>query len=290
MSSLSPQPVAICVLGAHRSGTSAVSRAINLLGAYLGEPEHLMPPLPENPKGFWEHMEIYHLHERILAACGRTWDSSIPLPAGWQQAPALAPLSHELAQLVQKRFASHVLWMWKDPRTCLLLPLWRKLLSDMSVKLRVLFVVRNPLDVARSLHRRNNYPIDKGFGIWLNYNLVALRSITGLDIVWLSYDNFLENWYAELRRCALGLKIPWPADPSFLYQEMRTFVQSNLRHSMSTNHTLLNARPPWPIVRLYKLMQQFLDTGYTPSFTNQYIDQLYNDFISWARIFAHNIS
>jgi len=27
---------AICILGMHRSGTSAITRAVNLLGAYLG--------------------------------------------------------------------------------------------------------------------------------------------------------------------------------------------------------------------------------------------------------------
>ncbi len=57
---------AICILGMHRSGTSTVARTINLLGAYLGEDEKMMPPSPNNPEGYWEHMELFNLHVRLL--------------------------------------------------------------------------------------------------------------------------------------------------------------------------------------------------------------------------------
>ena len=42
------------VVGMHRSGTSIVSRLLNLLGAHLGPEDDLMPPKPDNPTGFWE--------------------------------------------------------------------------------------------------------------------------------------------------------------------------------------------------------------------------------------------
>jgi hypothetical protein len=54
--------MAICILGMHRSGTSVTARAINLLGAYLGEEKDLMPHNPYNPEGFWERQDIYDLH------------------------------------------------------------------------------------------------------------------------------------------------------------------------------------------------------------------------------------
>ena len=56
---------AILVLGMHRSGTSAVTRIINLLGADL--PGNLMSPKDENPEGYWESQELMRLHDQILS-------------------------------------------------------------------------------------------------------------------------------------------------------------------------------------------------------------------------------
>ena len=52
------KPRTICILGMHRSGTSTVARAVNLLGVSLGEDAKMMPPSPDNPEGYWEHVEI----------------------------------------------------------------------------------------------------------------------------------------------------------------------------------------------------------------------------------------
>lgn len=41
---------AICIIGMHRSGTSAITHAVNLLGAHLGEKADMMPPSPDNPE------------------------------------------------------------------------------------------------------------------------------------------------------------------------------------------------------------------------------------------------
>ncbi len=245
-----------------------------------------MPAQPENPKGFWEHLEIYHLQERILTACGRAWDSPLPLPEEWCDARAVSPLARELAVLVGERFAPHPLWLWKDPRTCLLLPLWRRLLSRMSVGLRVLFVVRNPLDVARSLHKRNGYHLDKGFGIWLHYNLAAMYHLDGLDVVWLSFDRFLDDWEGELRRCASALGISWPGDESSLRQEMDRFVRPDLRHSRSSMADLREAEPPEPVVRLYGLLRQCLADGEISVSVRREVERLYGEFLSWSRFFV----
>src|SRR5688500_11885035 len=70
---------AILVCGMHRSGTSAFTRVVNLLGARLPEP--LMPPEPENnERGFWESPQLHRLHEQLLQATGSSWDDVSALP------------------------------------------------------------------------------------------------------------------------------------------------------------------------------------------------------------------
>ena len=53
----------VCVLGMHRSGTSVMSRMVELLGAYQGPESHRMPPRADNPKGFWEHLLLVAIND-----------------------------------------------------------------------------------------------------------------------------------------------------------------------------------------------------------------------------------
>ena len=165
----------------HRSGTSATTRVIQLLGAYLGEEEELIKPRPDNPKGFWERTDIHLLHERILQALNTAWDTSFPLPENWHLSREIAPFRGELVDLIKTHFAGRRLWAWKDPRTALLLPLWRDVLEELKIRFGCLLVTRNPLDVARSLERLHGFPTEEALGIWLNYNLAMLENTSGLS-------------------------------------------------------------------------------------------------------------
>ena len=49
---------AICIAGAHRSGTSMVTRLLHCCGLELGPESELMPAQADNPEGFWEHLHL----------------------------------------------------------------------------------------------------------------------------------------------------------------------------------------------------------------------------------------
>src|SRR5438046_10404908 len=63
---------AFVVVGMHRSGTSAMTRTLSLLGAAL--PEHLMPAADSNPAGHWEPQSVTNLNDEILQALDSEWD------------------------------------------------------------------------------------------------------------------------------------------------------------------------------------------------------------------------
>lgn len=65
--------VAVVVLGMHRSGTSAVARALLTLGVNLGR--NLMGGSPDNPKGYWENRVFVKINERLLSSLGLRWHS-----------------------------------------------------------------------------------------------------------------------------------------------------------------------------------------------------------------------
>jgi len=73
----------ILVLGMHRSGTSMVTRLINMMGAYFGPENSVGEITDDNSKGFWERPEIFKLNESLLAikAASRSDLRRIELPS-----------------------------------------------------------------------------------------------------------------------------------------------------------------------------------------------------------------
>jgi len=196
-------PVALLVLGMHRSGTSALTRVLNLLGVALGE--GCMPPGPENRAGFWEHQELVSVHEGLLAAHERRWDDPRPMPDGWLESSAAREAGEAIAAIVQRDFAGVNLWAVKDPRLCRLMPLWRRVLAGLGIEPRVLLVTRHPQEVAHSLLRRDGLPMAVGELLWARYLLDALRGSQGCRRSMVAYDELLRDWRSAVRRLGQAL-------------------------------------------------------------------------------------
>ena len=111
-----PRRMVICTLGMHRSGTSVVSRILNLLGVHLGMHESVSGiRAPDNPKGYWEHNPLALLNDEILARFGGQWDEPPAWPPSWPRDPRLADLREKARQLLTEDFAGEPVWGWKIP-------------------------------------------------------------------------------------------------------------------------------------------------------------------------------
>ena len=63
----------IVVFGMPQSGTSLLTRLINLMGASVGDEGSLVEPAGELPSGFWKRKDVYALHQEILRSVGADW-------------------------------------------------------------------------------------------------------------------------------------------------------------------------------------------------------------------------
>ncbi len=222
-------PRAILVLGMHRSGTSAVTRVLNLLGADLGQ--RLMPPMPgSNEKGFWENLDAVDIDERLLAGIGRSWHDVRDLPAGWLQSAAAADASASIKGLIQAEFATTPLWAVKDPRMCRLAPLWLRTLAECDVSPHVLFVVRHPLEVAESLHARDGWPHARSLLLWLQHILEAERATRRCRRVMVTYDQLLRDWSRSMGLVSQALGVAWPRPIDDARAEIEAFLDVGARH------------------------------------------------------------
>jgi len=261
----------------HRSGTSAVTRLVNLLGAYLGEEESLMRPNEDNPSGYWERQDIYDFHERVLQALSRSWDTTFPLPEGWHTTPSMRPFRGELRRLIETELAGHEIWAWKDPRNCLLFPIWKTVLAELNIDLGAVLVVRNPLEVADSLQKRDGFSREESLGMWLNYNLTMLEVTRGLPRTLVSYDRVLANWQSSLRRCLKEIGLPWPKISTPVRKELENTVHNDLRHNVSKPRDLEREHCPASVIALFKLMNRVAKNG---SFQRNFNEKSFRDLLS----------
>ena len=224
-------PVALLVLGMHRSGTSALTRVLNLLGASLGD--DLMPPGDDNPLGFWEHQGIVSVHEALLVALERRWDDPRPMPDDWLESEPAREAGEAIAAILRRDFAGVPLWAVKDPRLCRLMPLWRRVLADLAIEPRVLLVSRHPQEVAGSLLRRDGLPIAIGELLWARYLLDAVRGSEGCRRGMVAYDELLADWQGAVDRINRALATQLIADASQA-RDIDAFLTPQLRHHRTT--------------------------------------------------------
>lgn len=62
----------VVVLGMHRSGTSAITRGLMVLGVELGD--NLMPPAADNNKGFFEDVDVNAINVELYRSLGHGQD------------------------------------------------------------------------------------------------------------------------------------------------------------------------------------------------------------------------
>jgi hypothetical protein len=108
------------------------------------------------------------------------------------------------ARLLIEKFDSAGLWGWKDPRNSLTLPFWQNLLPSMNT----LIMVRNPLEVAYSMKKRNGTSYSFGLRLWEIYNRRVIETSTVKERLVTHYDLFFENAEAELQRIANFFCLP----------------------------------------------------------------------------------
>jgi GT2 family glycosyltransferase/glycosyltransferase involved in cell wall biosynthesis len=234
---------AICIAGAHRSGTSMVTRLLHGCGLYLGPKDALMPPQADNPDGFWEHLGFVALNDDLLNALGGAWD--LPPKSNEKLSDErLEPLRMK-ARLLIESFQSAQVWGWKDPRNSLTLPFWEELLPG----LKTLIIVRNPLEVAYSMGKRNGTSYAFGLRLWEIYNRRLIETAGTHQRLFTNYDLFFENAEKELERIAnfVGLanaKIDTAAD----------LVATKRRHTHFSIDQLVDAGVSGEVIELYRAL------------------------------------
>ncbi len=245
----------VCVSGAHRSGTSMVTRSLVILRFELGE--KLMPPRGgNNAKGFFEDLDVVQLNEKLLAACNRHWDSVLPLNAQEINSLIQKGYAEQGLRLLQLKLSQHNHFAFKDPRTSKLIPFWETALGRGGIKPVHLFVVRNPLSIAASLQKRDGIPTGKSLLIWLEHVLSFLNATQGSKVLFVSYEAFMDSPEEQVDR--IGAWLGKEVDPVELSRFTSNFIDKQLQHtSFATQDLLQSTSVPALVKEVYLGIEAF---------------------------------
>ena len=149
----------VLIIGAHRSGTTATARALEILGLRIGQ--HL--------DSHSEPRQLQKLHEDYLRRVGAAWHKPDPFLKWIDRSEGQKDCTNYLRENLSRRFARifgyrsnpRGLWLramlhwgrpwgWKEPRTTLFAPAWLELFPHA----RIVHVFRDVMAAASSIRER----------------------------------------------------------------------------------------------------------------------------------------
>jgi hypothetical protein len=251
----------IIVAGTHRSGTSAATRVVNLLGADITHKRAAAAP-GINDRGYWESIAIFPIHDELLHGLGSSWDDPFPLAGGWTETSVAQLTKHRIIAEMEEDFADSSLFVVKDPRLVHLLPLWLEIFDELQIEPIVVIPFRNPLEVALSLYERDRIPMAKSNLMYVHGNLEVELASRGRRRVWIHYEQLLADWhgFAETLRTVVGPRLAIPDSETIA--EIDNFLTRDLHRNRSSRERL--ASEPGmaaAIVEIYDRMIEAAEKG-----------------------------
>ena len=221
---------AVVILPMHRSGSSALSRVLSLLGCDL--PKTLMGGNETNPTGHWESTVVRTLNDDVLASGGSKWQDWQAFNPNWYKTPKPREFRARALEILQEEFGASSLFVFKDPRVCRIFPFWRDAFAAAGITPKIILTVRHPQEVAASLERRkdNGIPALVGLLLWLRYMLEAEADSRGMTRAVVSYDRLLRDPVGMAEELQERLEVFWPSLSELQADEIRGYVDPTLRH------------------------------------------------------------
>ena len=217
----------IVVVGMHRSGTSLLSKGLQVLGVDFGD--HLLPGAQDNPLGFHEDIDIGSFNETLLYLLKFSCDSIKNYPT---DIPNKDILIRYGTRLIKNKTNKKELFGFKDPRTARNISLWKDIFQSLSkTEVQIVIIFRNPISVAQSLYNRNKIDLVRSYYLWLQYYVSVLLITNDFDTHFISYEDLVQNPYLEMKRLgtSLGLELNSRVK-SQLKDFAKNYIDSSLQH------------------------------------------------------------
>ncbi len=264
----------IVILGMHRSGTSVLTGLVSLFGGYVGA--DLMPPTKDNPKGYFENNKIYLLNERILRENNTSWHDYSFVAEDIKKSDFQEYVS-DAKKVVQSELKFVNKLIIKDPRICILFPIWEQALQELEINIRVIFAYRSPLEVAHSLLKRDEIPVEKGLMLWSHYFLQSEIYSRNFQRMIVEYDKDFHDLPKFLDQVSGFIGVDVSED---ILQSAIDLYTPNLKHHKVALDNISDDLPSY----LVKLISLLLDKKLS---AKKKIDQIRTEFNNAIKFYQY---
>lgn len=271
------------ILGAHRSGTSLITRLVTMLGINL--PSNVVGPGPGNEAGHWEPLKLVEFHEGMLAELGSTWYDWTPLDFETLSGTRREQLSDDIGKLVLAGFGGSANICIKDPRITRFAGFFSEAIQKIGYNVIVLIALRNPLDVCNSLIDRDafwpaGYDRTDAMLHWLSHMLAAERFARHHVHTIVSYEAVMADPIAAISRAFELVGIQTHITVSDAADDIRAFVDADLQHHAHEPEQLLtNPLCSGWIADTFAALRQ-IESGHNTSVARESLDHIRAEFLA----------
>jgi hypothetical protein len=198
-----------------------------------------MPANDYNALGYFESGAFMQFHEELLAAGGSNWHDWRPFNPGFYKSPAAQEYKRRAKELFATEFENSSMAILKDPRICRILPFWLEIMREMTAIPHIVIPIRSPLEVAKSLQKRDGMSLAKGLLLWLRHVLDAeAQSRTEMRSIF-TWDDFNSDWRKVSTKIAVDVGLSWPRLSDRASYEIDHFLTQELIHHQTDHAELI---------------------------------------------------
>ena len=173
------------ITGMHRSGTSMMARLCFEAGGDLGDPNTFYRADKWNVDGYYEQPEIHQINMPLVnGPWGKLSYFRLPSTA------TILKRSDAKADEIRSVSAKYQGKIVKETRYCLTLPGWLKHGANIE---NILVCLRSPIQVAKSIQKRNKTLLRHGLELWYIHNQRLLENLDNIPVWFVSYMHLLNE-------------------------------------------------------------------------------------------------
>lgn len=273
----------LLILGMHRSGTSALTRVLSLMGYEL--PQYVTGKSDGNVTGHWESALISELNDNIFQELGLVWYSWSPFKLELLSTKYKMQIIDDFADKLAAEFPTPKDFVLKDPRLCRTAPIFLKAIKNTNASPKIIIPVRNPLEVADSLAARDNISKEQSALIWLRYILDAEFSSRKYPRVFMFFDELLESPEETLEVIFKTLNISPPTTFKENQKEIERFLNRKIKHhSYQRGDVILDSAMRGWVSRTFSELIKLIENPYNEASLLK-LDDIRGDFNEAAPLF-----
>jgi hypothetical protein len=265
----------ILVLGMHRSGTSALTGVLSLLDIYLSR---TIVGDDNNKKGYFENQKLNQLNDELLASIDSSWDDIFYSEKKLDNIKNI----DKLKAIIKKEFEYSNIFAIKDPRLAFLFPVYKEILEELDIDIKVIIPYRNPIEVASSLYARDGINMEKGMLLWGYYFLLAEKYSRGHKRVFVSFDDLMNETEETVKIISKSLNIDLDKKYFKNKQKIEEFLEPHLKHH---NISMDNLSSKTPVI-VQKILA--LKSAYNSKTTSKKFDILRTELFSYQKLFYNH--